>query len=334
MQKKITMQHIADELGTSKVTVSRAINNKPGISDELRARILERAELYGYIVNPQNEKKIKAFAFLVPQQFFLDIDQFYTVIYVKLNQLCQSHGITLTAVTLTGEDEMSEPLPESLPHSYDGIFVAGECNDRVLRQIDGFRLPVVYIDFQKSGRNAVVADNYTLGSEIANFLLDCGHTEIGFVGDYRSNQNICDRYMGIQKAMIMRGLDYNPSFNVINNDFKTGLYTLNFTMPDPLPSTFVCTCDTAAYYLYEKLAAQGIRVPEDISVVSFDNTDICQKMTPALTSMDISKQEFAILAYELIHKMILNPGRSARKVYVKAELIRRESVKDRSNANG
>ena len=330
MGNKVTLQQIADELGTSKVSVSRALNNKPGISVELRNKVFEKAKVYGYDIQTQNDCQINSLAFVIPKRFFLEIDQFYTVIYFHLNHLCQVRNIILTAITFTPEEEQNGKLPPQLTKSkFDGIFVAGASSRQFLESVAALNLPTVFIDFEKSHIEIshVLADNYSIGYEVTDFLIQNGHKEIGFVGDYKNNQNICDRYMGYQKALILNGLFHVPQYDIVNNDFRTGLYTLNFDMPQTLPTAFVCTCDMAAYYLYEKLKMMRIRIPEDVSVISFDNTDICNNMIPTLTSMNIDKNDFANLAFEQLIKQISNPLAGALKLFVRTKLIIRDSVK-------
>ena len=330
MREKITLQQIAQELNTSKVTVSRALNNRPGISAELRKKILECAERNGYPFQRAAAAPIKALAFLVPQRFFLEFDQFYTVIYYHLNHLCQAQETMLTAAVFSPEEERTGRLPEMLHTSrFDGIFLVGDASEALIQSVMDYGAPLLFIDFSKPDRTVshVMANNYELGYEAASLLIREGHRRIGFVGDYPNNQNICDRYLGFRKALILHELEHRPEYDIVNSDARTGLYTLNFEMPQTLPTAFICTCDMAAYYLYEKLKMMHIRIPEDVSVISFDNTDICNKMEPPLTSIEIDKQDFAALAYRQMRKQIASPSAEPRKLLVNSRLVERGSIR-------
>lgn len=328
-KSKVTLQQIADELGTSKVTVSRALNNRPGISDDLRRKILEKAKAYGHSISMQNET-VHALAFLIPQRFFLENDHFYTLIYFHLNQLCQAQNIVLSAIVISRKEEQEGTMPAQFVHQkYDGIFMAGYCGDTFLDALlDVYKKPVVFIDFKKAGleSSCVVSDNYALGFEVAEYLIQQGHKQIGFVGDYRNNPNFCDRYLGLRKALLLHDLPCNPHYDLINSDFRTGLYMLPSQMPAQLPTAYICSCDMAAYYLYEKMKLMHLRVPDDISVISFDNTDICENMEPPLTSMEINKQDFARLAFEQMLMEIATPLSSMKRQFVRTHLVVRESV--------
>lgn len=330
MIKKVTLQQIADELGTSKTTVSRALNNKSGIGTGLRNKIIEKAKIYGYNIPANNASSLNALAFLVPKRFFLEIDQFYTVIFFHLSHLCQSMNIMLTAIAFTQEEEQAGNLPIQLAKTkFDGIFIVGDSSEHLLASVNSLNMPTVFIDFSKKYKNYchVLADNYSLGYEVTEYLIEYGHHTIGFVGDYKSNQNICDRYMGYRKALLLNNLPHKQQYDVINNDFRTGLYTINFEMPDEMPSAFVCTCDMAAFYLYEKLRMLDRKIPEDVSVISFDNTEICNNMVPALTSMDIDKSDFANLAFKQMLKLVSSPISSPGRLFVGTNLVVRDSVK-------
>lgn len=330
-RNKVTLQQIADELGTSKVTVSRAINGKPGIGDNLRRRILERASAYGYLLPNNEDITIKTLAFLIPRRFFLEMDHFYTVIYLHLNRLCQAKHIVLSAITISQEEEREGCLPSLLLHQkYDGVFVAGECHSAIIEKVREISRAVIMIDSKSNehGLSCVLSDNYTLGYEVAEYLLNKGHREIGFVGDYYNNPNICDRYMGLRKALVMRKIPYDTSYDLVNNDYYTGLYTLNFQLPAKLPTAYVCFCDMAAHYLYEKLHTAGLRVPEDVSIISFDNTEICENMTPPLTSMEINKEDFAHLAFEQMMKEAVSSLGAPKYLFVRSCLIERGSVRE------
>ena len=332
MGSRITMQRIAEEFNTSKVTVSRALNNKSGMSEELRSKIIAYAGKTGYYVN--QEKQINSLAFIVPVRFFLEYDRFYSVIHLHLNDLCQTQNRTLTVITVDYEQEQAGELPEPFfRKQFDGIFLVGECGERFVETVTRFNLPMVLIDFARldTKSNCIMADNFELGYKAADFLIQNGHQKIGFVGDLR-NRNYCDRYLGLQKALYMRKLDPNPEYNIVTDDLQTGLPMMNFTMPEKFPTAFVCSCDMLAFYLYEKLKAMNYRVPEDISIISFDNTEICNKMTPPLTSVEINKSDFALMAYQLMHEVALDHPSNPQKLFVDAEIVIRDSVKHIKNA--
>ena len=97
---KVTMQMIADKLGVTKVSVSKALNNQPGISDKLRTEINKAALELGYNKHMIHKRASNNFAFVVPKRFFLENENFYTTIYYYLNKQCQKTGQILSNIVV------------------------------------------------------------------------------------------------------------------------------------------------------------------------------------------------------------------------------------------
>ena len=273
--EKITMQIIADRLGITKVSVSKALNGQPGISDRLRGKIVKTALELGYSrKNIAGKQKSGSLALVVPKRFFLE------------NKRCQSAGRALSNFVVNSREESGTELPDILKNElFDGIFVAGEIDGNYLRGLTELQIPVVLIDFYKAMMNldCIITDNFYLGYCAANYLIERGHRSIGFVGDIRETASIMDRYYGYRKAMESNRLPVSESWHLVNNDPRTGVYTLDYALPDPMPTAFICHCDMAAYFLIQSLGKEGFSIPGDVSVVSFDNTDLSRGTTPPLS---------------------------------------------------
>lgn len=327
--KKVTMQDIADELDISKVTVSKALNDQPGVSEAIRGKVRETAGRMGYILKStlKSDEK-KHFAFIVPKRYFLETDKFYNVIHYYLNKICMSNEHQLTSIVLNSNEEANNIFPCGIdPSTIDGFFLAGETSDEYLEMISQMGIPMVGIDFYKSflDINYILTDNYYMGFLAANYLIERGHSEIGFVGNINQNSSINDRYYGYLKALNQHGLVVREEWVVSNNDPNTGVYSMEVNLPDELPSAFVCHCDMAAYFLMNSLSMIGKCVPEDVSLISFDNTELCQTVTPSLTSFDINRKEIAEQAFKAMVGS-LGGKRRKRRSYISAGLVERESV--------
>ncbi|MBR4333996.1 MAG: LacI family DNA-binding transcriptional regulator, partial [Clostridia bacterium] len=126
------MQDIADRLGISKVSVSKALNRKAGISDGLRQTIFSTAREMGYELIPAEEAK--RFAFMVSKHFFLETDAFYSEMYYQFNKQCLETGIS-TALIIVGNGDLAQNIlpPQMQIEEFDGVAVAGEMPDSFLR---------------------------------------------------------------------------------------------------------------------------------------------------------------------------------------------------------
>ena len=325
--KKTTMQDIADELRITKVSVSKAINNKSGVSDDLRSKILETAQKLNYskpIVN-------KTFIFIAPKRFFAKIEQFYSTIYFKLNEYCSSNNSTMVLAIVDEMDERNGILPSILKaQKYCGCFVEGEMEVLFQKALNSIDLPIITIDYSSNYLKAdcVVTDNYNIGYTATEYLIAKGHTDIGFVGKFGMSASITDRIFGYKRALMINSLVFKEDWLVQNTDLITKTYTTEFDYPDIMPTAFVCHCDMAAYTLIKKLNMDGYRIPQDISVISIDNTQLALTCIPKLTDIDISLDLFVSKSFAAMINRINNPSDQYNRLYVNTHLIERDSVID------
>ena len=321
---KVTMQDIADRLGISKVSVSKAFSGKGSISAELRRSIFSVARDMGYERAPS--ESINRFAFIVPKHFFLETDAFYSDMFDQFSRECQKIGsvATLVIVSQAERDQMRLPVAFQM-EEFTGLAVAGEMPDDYLSLLEKQGLPMILIDFDSSVVKAcsLLTENYFWGYAVTKRLIGLGHRRIGFVGQPGATHSITDRYFGYRSALLTHGLPFQESWNLINNDTQTGLYRSDIALPAEMPTAFVCHCDMSAHYLLITLNQHGLRCPEDISIVSFDNTRLAATCTPALTSVDIDTKAFAHQAIVLLTSE--EKRRSASHIYMPAALLERQS---------
>lgn len=332
MTKKVSMQRIADALGISKVSVSKALNNQPGVGEPLRRQVLVIAQQMGYMM-PQTVGGVHyRYAFICPKRFFLEDDTFYTTIYYYINKLCVEQGSSVASFIINSGDEMGGRLPESLcAERFDGLFIAGEFRRPFLDQVLGLPAARVTVDFYLPTQavDCVTVNNFQLGQRVTDYLIRRGHRHIGFVGDPAATSSICDRYFGYQKALFLAGLPLMSDWHIVNNDAITGQYALQFQLPSPLPTAFVCHCDKAAFTLMQRLESQGIRVPEEVSVVGFDNTNLCELILPHLTSVQVDRRLIAHESLRAMQRRLENPQAAPRTYTIQGQLIERQSVSAR-----
>ncbi|WP_256760740.1 LacI family DNA-binding transcriptional regulator [Cohnella sp. WQ 127256] len=330
---KVTLDTIANKLGITKVSVSKALNNQPGVSEGLRKRIVQTSNELGYL-HKNAAKLVKSaskLGIIVPKRFFLDTDNFYTKIYYYMNQECSQRDISLSIYLLDPEQEQNCTVPLSLAQDLDdlnGLFIAGEVNEAYVRMLADYPFPVIAIDFYKSdlALDCIIPDNFQSGYSVTKYLIDRGHVNIGFVGNPRYTSSVMDRYCGYLKALNYYHLELNKEWLLVNND-DNGSYMIDFALPSKLPTAFVCHCDMAAYKLLLKLQTAGISVPDEVSLISFDNTDLSQTLVPPLTSVNISKHEFATEAVARMLWSIKHPEAQPKNIYLPSKIIERDSVR-------
>ena len=322
------MQLIADRLSVSKVTVSKALNNQPGVGEELRKRIFEMAQDLEYLP-PQERKQVQdQLTFIVPRKFQLSDENFYTTIYYELSQKCLSNGFTLQLVVIEEGSGPEQVAKQVAGLTTSAFFVGGQVSLGVLDVLVETGIPLLGIDFliPEAPLDFVIVDNFMAGYRVTEHLIRAGHSRIGFVGEATYSSNVADRWFGYQKAMLAFGLLIDPNWQVVNNDLR-GTYSFDFALPDPLPTAFVCHCDMAAYHLLIRLNQAGMAVPQDVSLVSFDNTELSRRTVPPLTSLNISREDFARVAMKQLKWRLAHPEEPFQSVLLNTHLEVRDSVR-------
>ncbi len=324
---KVTMQTIAEKLKVSKVTVSKALNGRPGVSLELRKHILEVSRDMGYQIPKTRQPSAETtFGFVVPSRFFLETDKFYTKIYYYLSRRCDTAGYALSLRILDRQEEelLVPPFPSTNPVS--ALFIAGELHEPYLQSLKDLA-PIVALDFcdPHLAMDAVVIDNFYASYSATLYLARQGHQSIGFVGDPSYSSSVADRYYGYLKAMAECGFPAPSDWCISVND-AAGIYFADVPLPAVQPTAWVCHCDMAAYHMLLILQKHGQRVPEDVALIGFDNTDLSQKTAPPLTTVDIDTHELADAAYDRILWRLAHPTWPPQRIVLNTRIIERGSV--------
>ena len=272
--KKPTMRDVAREVGTSAVTVSKALAGKNGMSGELRTKILNKAAEMGYEY-PHSSRALPRehleIGILIPDKYF-EADSYYAVIYKRLVRKLADLGHFGLLELLDPENEEALILPSLLTTKHvDGLILLGEPAKPYYRKVAQAGAPVVFLDFydEQANADAVAGDNTYGTYRLTSHLIRMGHREIGFVGNTKATSSIMDRFLGYYRAMLMNDLPVREEW--ILPDRKPGGGLVKPALPGKLPTAFVCNCDMTARMMIDLLTEKGYRVPEDISVTGFDD---------------------------------------------------------------
>jgi len=330
--KKITMQDIADSLGVSKVTVSKAINDKPGVGLELKKKILDVATEMDYKIN-SIAKALKTnrtgnIGVIISDVFFTKNEYFYTKIfrYIEMNAVAGQYNTILTIATEENELTKKTPLM-CMEQKVDGLLILGQISNQYLAHLKRLNTPIVLIDFYYRDINLdhIVTDNFYASYIITSHLIESGHTDIGFCGNVNLYSSIQDRFLGYQKALLERKIKYNESFLIMERDDK-GAY-IDIQLPEKNATAYVCNCDKAAYLLGRKLNSKGFKVPGDVSIVGFDDVEFSTMFQPNITTVRIRIEDMARKAVKQIMRRIDHDEGSGQRIVIGAEIVYRDSVK-------
>lgn len=332
MKNTVTMEDIAKEIGVSIVTVSKAISGKEGVSDKVRADILECAERMGYQYSKvskysQRTGKNYNIGIVILERFVYD-DTFYNRLYKDLVFRIGEKGHFTMFEIIPEENEHNLLLPNMIVNKkVDAVIIFGQMREVYVEKMKESGLPVLLFDFYlyNSTYDCVVSDSVFGSWLLTKYLIDRGHREIGFVGSIDMTTSIMDRYLGYMKAMLEAKIDIDEQWVMEDRD-SAGRY-IEIKLPDKMPSAFVCNCDEVAFLLIKRLKHMGYRVPEDISVVGFDNDFHAQLSSPQITSFGIDVKSMVKIAADAIVKKIENPQYRIGRQVVSGKIYERKSVK-------
>ena len=278
MSKKITMSDIAAELGISTVTVSKALSGQKGVSEEMRQRIIEIAEERGYQKSSQSkENESFKIGVLIDARYLGNIDSFYGHMYQIFSAKAAKMGCFTMLEVLGSDDEGNLVYPRLIGDgNVDAVVIMGVLSEAYLAMLDEkLPTPTFYMDFtdRKHQKDSIISGSYYGAYILTNYLFDKGHTDIGYVGTLLATPSITDRYLGYVRALMEHGCEVKKDW--ILNDRDLGNHGVDMDkylkLPKKLPTAFVCNCDFSAIRFINYLKEKGYKVPDDISVVGYDD---------------------------------------------------------------
>ncbi len=333
MMKKVTMQDIANRLGVSKVTVSKALNDKPGVSNDLKQKIIDLAIKMDYKFN-SIAKALKThrtgnIGVIVSETFFTKNEFFYTRIFGYIERKASEEKINTILTILTVDEEKENKIPLMCQEQkIEGLLILGQISYKYLMYLKALNLPIVLVDFyyRNIKLDHVVTDNFYAGYNIASYLIENGHKEIGFYGNNNLYSSIQDRYLGYQKALLEYGFSFSEKYLLMDRD-NDGNY-ITPELSENIPTAYVCNCDKAAYLLGLWLNSLGYKIPEDISLVSFDDVEYSTMFKPTITTVRVKRKEMAEKAVKQLLWRIENDENVGQRIIIDTDIVYRDSVKE------
>jgi len=336
MKNGIKMIDIAREIGVSVVTVSNALAGKNGVSENLRKKICETASRMGY--KPSANKNIKqqnlcikpgkSVALLTSERFVGDRGTFYWKLTALISNKLSHNNVCTFYECITAKNE-SENIPPkaATDNKIDVIIVIGQISRNYIKLLSDVNIPLVFVDFydNRFKIDSVNSDSYQGGYLLTDYLVAMGHKNIGFFGNVTATSSIHDRFLGYIKCLMENNLPYKSEWTLKDRDSHGILYTkINF--PESMPTAFVCNCDETAFRVISALKSKGIRVPEDISVVGYDNFTVSNICIPAITTIEVDISKMADAAVDIIAHKLTDPDYYGGRRIISGSLIKKESV--------
>ncbi|TDF98943.1 LacI family transcriptional regulator [Paenibacillus piri] len=339
------MEDIAKLAGVSKSAVSLAFSGKPGIGPDTRERILQIARDNGYLPKPRTgtaERANKLLTFLVFANSGIVLEHYYQQPFFRelihyIEERCRMKGYSLMFSTVDLDNLESDIKKVSDDRRCEGIILLGTNLDRSqIANITGLlSLPLVVLDncYDTLSVPFIEINNMMGAYQAGIHLYELGHRSIGYIASNVRIHNFEERRRGFSYALsekklsVEDGCDFSVAPTILSSQkslnqqlserINTGL---------PLPTAFFCECDYIAISAIKTLIELGFRVPDDLSVVGFDNISESRIITPELTTVHVEKELMAQLAVDLIIQSIESEDSVKTKIKVDTQLIPRLST--------
>lgn len=340
MAKGVTLADIAEKVGVSSVAVSKALSGKPGVSDEMRLKIKQVAERMGYIPNPSVKSanmETGNIGVVIPEYYYGHSFSFYGKLYESVVKTLYDYKYFGILELLSKEDELSGNIPKVMEDwKVDGLILMGQMDWHYISKMVGqTELPVFFLDTYMPSItfDTVISDGYYGTYLLTNYLINLGHRKIGFVGSVEATYSISDRFWGYRKALREGRIEFNEKWEIPDRDEQGKTFGKIITGRTDMDA-YVCNCDFTAHILIQNLEEMGYSVPEDISVVGFDDflpVGIGMDMKEnRITSYHVDMERMAEVCVRSLIRKIKHKKYEEGIQIVTGKIIEKKTVKKRN----
>ncbi|HGF7196322.1 substrate-binding domain-containing protein [Vibrio cholerae] len=328
-----TMKDIARLAGVSTSTVSHVINKSRFVSDEIAERVNNAAQQLNYapsaLARSLKMNRTKTIGMLVTTS----TNPFFGEVVKGVERSCYHQGYNLILCNTEGDNQrMKASINTLLQKRVDGLLLM--CSTLEGERLDVFDrypdIPIVVMDWGPIlFASDKIQDNSLQGGYMAaKHLIECGHKEIGCITGPLIRHQAQMRYEGYKRALAEAGIAINPDW-IVESDFECeGGYQAfeKLYLRGKLPSALFVSNDMMAMGVIQAASQRGLRVPDDLSLIGYDDVHIAKFMTPALTTIHQPKYRLGKAAVDTLLYRLENPDTTAQVVQLEPTLVVRSSV--------
>lgn len=330
---KVSIRDLSRMTGFSPATISNALNHKKGVNRETAEEIFRVARDTGYL-SANAVTKIKLLMFKKNGRI-IENTPFFQSIIDGFEEECRRLGYEMVICRADQrEEDYIHQVRELL--SEQGAAVVVLATEMMEGDLEPFRnapCPLVVLDYWTESMefNAVLINNADAARSITEHLLENGHTEVGYLRGAFRIKGFRSRFVGFQTALMKRKLPYNEAFTITLGTSLNEAYQdmLSYLQTGPkLPTAFFADNDMIALGAMKALQEMGYSIPEDISVVGFDDLPFSEISSPALTTLRVPNKEMGKMAVRRAAELIEGVASEAVvKIQVCPQIIYRNTVR-------
>ncbi|MBN2002073.1 MAG: LacI family DNA-binding transcriptional regulator [Anaerolineae bacterium] len=334
MAQHLTLDEIARRAGVSRTTASRVLNQRPNVREDVRNRVLSVIAETGYqphhVARSLAAQRSQIIGLVLPRRAdTLFTDSYFPRLIQGIAQACNQRDYTLTLFLLQSAEDERKLYPRIAAKGLlDGLIVqVGETGDQWIAHLAECSLPLVIagrpVDTQHF--SYVDVDNVTGAYQATLHLIQRGYKRIGTITGALNTTAALDRLTGYRRALQERGHTPEEAL-IVEGDFTEtgGYYAMQRLLPQHPDALFVAS-DTMALGALRALREAGLRVPDDVALVGFDDLPPAMQANPPLTTIRQPVLGFGAKAVEMLLDIVENGPEPPRRVVFGVELVVRKS---------
>lgn len=330
---KPTMRDVARAADVSASAVWMVIHDKPGVAPETSKRVWEKIVELGYTVKDNNQMPTHTVGLLIEKGSIpAMMDSFYGDVIRGFQSEAQRSGYQVNLFMFDRTAETLNLLKKGVMKSVSGLVVAndGDITPEMVLQLKATNVPVVLVENHIDDHQlpCVLGDNFSAGYMITQHLLKLGHRKIAVLPGPTKYSSLVDRLHGCRAALAEAGLLIPQQWmpKAVSGDPLKGYAQMKEILAlEHYPTAVIAISDKTAIGAMGALHEKGLRIPDDIAIVSIDNIVESAYTRPPLTTVHLPKLEMGVLAFKKLHHLITSDSDIPVKSLLYGELIVRES---------
>lgn len=341
-KSKISIRDIARECDVSVATVSRVLNNSEAVKEETRILIQNVIERYNYKPNELARglytQRTKSIGVILPEI----TNHFFAKVFLEIEKAAIEFGQTVFLCNTLSEYRLEDFYASRLAEKQvDGlILLGGHVNETktnaqyvALLKRDVFPTPIVIINgkLDHYTENCVIvsSDEHEAMFQAISYLTGLGHRKIGFLGGRKGIMSTDIKLRALKQVSQQADFILKKEW-IKQSDFtyQGGVNAMSALLEEKeLPTAIIAINDEAAAGIINTCIAKGFHIPDDFSVLGFDNSAISTTTLPSITTLSHPYKDLGFIAVDLINKMLTEPTGQPSEINLKMEIVQRDSCK-------
>ncbi len=333
---RFTIKDVAKKANVSISTVSHTLNSTRYVKEETREKILEIVNELQYrpstIARGLRKKSLKTVSVFVPNIS----SQFFSQILIGINEVALQNNYHIIIVNTFYNSEEEEKTLENLKNQFiDGaILVSGNNNAACIKKLKKENFPFVLIARDIDPEiPSVLINNFEASRNGVKYLAAKGHRSIGYVAmRFLGMKTVEDRFLGYKKGLEENNIKYDPDNVLIIDEMMIDEMAVSYKQckkffNNNIPTAIMTATDNIAAGLYVALKERGLKIPEDVSVIGFDNLPISRFLDPPLTTIKQPKKLMGYKGMKILLDLINKKEILDSIIKLKTKIIERDSVR-------